>query len=530
MSKRSVVILGSALALLLGGLQTGASAAVSAWEHVNAFAGSSANKSVSVSCPAGKRALSPGVFLDLGGTNQVILDDLRPSADLTSVTAQGLEDETGTTANWFLSTSAKCAVPPPGLQRVSATSALNSSNKSVTVNCPAGKRVLGVGADINAGNGQVLFDDIRPNAALTAVTVQALEDETGQSGPWSVTAYAVCADPIAGLERVATTSALDSGANKPVITSCPSGKLATGVGADINAGSGQVLFNVFDVSSSGSVLVQGTEDETGFSGPWSVTAYAICAPVARRESTTSFGSSDPKNVNLTCEFSGQQVTGLGGGVIAGAQEVVLDRLRPDPPNNALATAFEDEGGFAGSWQLSSNAVCATPFPGQEIVSATSAQNSVAAKGITATCPGTKRVLGAAGEVVNGLGQVFLTSVRPSADLTGATAFAVEDENGTNASWGLVARAICADPPPGLERVSATSASDSASTKSVTASCPAGKSLLSTGFDLESSLGQVSLLSLGPNALLSQATAAGSEDATGNAIDWTVIAYGVCALP
>ena len=161
MLKRSVLVIGSALALLLGGLQTSASAAVSAWEHANAFAGSSANKTVSVSCPAGKRALTPGAFVDLGTTNQVILDDLRPSADLTSVTAQGLEDETGTTANWVLSTSAKCAVPPPGLQRVSAASGLNSSNKSVTVNCPAGKRVLGAGADLNAGNGQVLFDDIR---------------------------------------------------------------------------------------------------------------------------------------------------------------------------------------------------------------------------------------------------------------------------------------------------------------------------------------------------------------------------------
>ena len=133
-------------------------------------------------------------------------------------------------------------------------------------------------------------------------------------------------------------------------------------------------------------------------------------------------------------------------------------------------------------------------------------------------------------MVNGLGQIFLTSVRPTADLTGATAFAVEDENGTNASWGLVARAICADPPAGLERVSATSVSDSASTKSATAPCPAGKGLLSTGFETGSSLGQVFLRSLGPDALLSQATAAGSEDATGNAIDWTVTAYGVCALP
>ena len=362
MTKRSVVVLGSALAVLLGGLQSSASAAVSAWEHANASAGSSANKSVSVSCPAGKRVLTPGAFIDLGGTNQVILDDLRPSADLTSVTAQGLEDETGTAASWFLSTSAKCAVPPPGLQRVSATSALNSSNKSVTATCPVGKRVLGAGADINAGNGQVLFDDIRPNAALTAVIVQAVEDETGQSGPWNVTAYAVCADPIVGLERVATTSALDSTPSKFVTAPCPAGKLSTGVGGDINAGSGQVLFNVFDVGGAGSAVVQGTEDETGLAGPWSVTAYSICAPVTRREFTTSFASSDPKNVNHACSFDDQQVTGLGGEVISGAQEVVLDRLartrRTTPSRPRSRTRAGSPG--AGSWARTPSAPPRSP--------------------------------------------------------------------------------------------------------------------------------------------------------------------------
>ena len=191
------------------------------------------------------------------------------------------------------------------------------------------------------------------------------------------------------------------------------------------------------------------------------------APFAVRVSSTSFADSSPKNQNVPCSFTGHQVVGLGGEVLNGGQEVVLDRLRPDPPNNALATAFEDEGGFAGNWQLGANAVCATPFAGQETVSAPTAENSVAAKGITASCPGAKRAIGAAAEVTNGLGQVFLTALRPLADLTGVSAFAVEDETGTNASWGLVARAICADPPPGLERVSATGPLDSQTTKSAT---------------------------------------------------------------
>jgi hypothetical protein len=44
--------------------------------------------------------------------------------------------------------------------------------------------------------------------------VQGLEDETGNPASWSLTAYAIYANPVAGLERVAVTSDLNS-ANKP---------------------------------------------------------------------------------------------------------------------------------------------------------------------------------------------------------------------------------------------------------------------------------------------------------------------------
>jgi hypothetical protein len=62
------------------------------------------------------------------GNGDVLIDDVRPSADLQSVTVNALEDETGTTASWTVSALAVCAFPPPGLARVSATSPLNSSN------------------------------------------------------------------------------------------------------------------------------------------------------------------------------------------------------------------------------------------------------------------------------------------------------------------------------------------------------------------------------------------------------------------
>ena len=271
-------------------------------------------------------------------------------------------------------------------------------------------------------------------------------------------------------------------------------------------------------------------DETGNPAPWSITGYVICAPGSRREVVTSFADSGPKNVNVTCPGAGRQVTGLGGVVLDGNAEVLLDRFRPDPPNNALVTAFEDDGGFAGNWQLSGNAVCATPLPGQEIVANATAENSVAGKNVSVSCPGAKRVVGAAGEVSQALGQVLLDDVRPNAALTTVTVNALEDETGTSASWSLIARAICADPLPGLERVSATSALDSETTKGATASCPAGKNLLSAAYDLNTFNGQILLGSLSPDNLLTQATASGREDVTGNPVNWSVTAYGICASP
>jgi hypothetical protein len=512
-------------------LEGSAAAVVAATHRVSAFtASNSNNKSLTVSCPSGQRALSPGAFLEVGSFNQVLIDDIRPDAGLTSVTVNALEDETGTDQNWTLSVGALCATPPPGLERVSATSPLNSNNKQVTATCPAGKRVLGAGADINSFNGQVILDDLRPNAALTSVTANALEDETGNPINWSLTAYAVCANPIAGLERISETSPLDSASPKVLFPSCPNGKVPTGIGADINTFNGQVMLDVLDTGGAENVILEALEDETGNSINWSVTAYVICAPGSRREFMTSFADSDPKNVNVTCPHPGQQVTGLGGVTLDGASEVLLERFRPDPPNNALATAFEDDGGFAFNWRLSANAVCTTTLSGQEIVSNVTAQDSVAQKQVSVSCPGAKRVVGAAGEIFNGLGQVILDDTRPSADLTTVTVNAYEDETGTSQSWSLTARAICADPLPGLERVSASSALDSEPTKAATAFCPAGKNVLSAAFDLNTFNGQVLLWSVGPDDHLTQATAAGREDATGNPANWSVTAYGICALP
>ena len=266
------------------------------------------------------------------GNGDVLIDDVRPSADLQSVTVNAVEDETGTAADWQVSALAVCAYPPPGLERVSATSPLNSQNKSVAATCPSGKRVLGVGADLNTFVGQVLLDDLRPDAGLTSVTANALEDETGNSTNWSVTAYAVCAAPVQGLARVTAGSALDSTANKVVRAPCPAGKQVTGMGGDINTFNGQVVldatFPELDASGSGFAAF---EDDTGNPANWSLTAYAICANSEQRVVLKDGPSTAPKRVVSPSCATGQRLTGAAGELTGGFGGVLIAGWFITPP-------------------------------------------------------------------------------------------------------------------------------------------------------------------------------------------------------
>src|SRR4051794_38651954 len=106
---------------------------------------SSDNKSLTATCPAGKRVVGGGGGIVPGPVSEVAVDAIRPDAGLTSVTVHGTEDEDGASFNWAVDAGAICAKAPPGLELITATSAADSSNKSVTATCPSGKQVFGTG-------------------------------------------------------------------------------------------------------------------------------------------------------------------------------------------------------------------------------------------------------------------------------------------------------------------------------------------------------------------------------------------------
>jgi hypothetical protein len=509
----------------------------------------SSDKGITATCPAGKKLVGPGIDVT-PGDGHVLVDDVRPSADLQSLFVRAREDETGTPSAWYVAAYAICADPPPGLVRASATSASNSSNKTVTVNCPSPKKLLGLSGEINSPNGQVLLEDITPVAGLASGRVKAIEDQTGNPGNWSLTAYAICANPIAGLVRASRTSPSNTSNNKVVDTPCPVGKRVVSAAGDINTPNGQIVLDaVFSYPGNATAGFAAWEDDTGNTANWSLTGYAICANSAERVGVQAGPSQEglPAEPDAPCP-AGRQATGSGFEIaqLQGGSEVAVHWLIPDPSPPTRIKALGIQHGFINSgddYRLTAYAICATPLPGLAVAANTSASDSAPGKSVTATCPAGKKVVGLGGNVTDGyrvepggpaglfvVGEVLMNGLFPNAALTSVRVNAFEDEDGFTGNWSLTAYAICASPPPGLTLVSNSTVASSSFLKIVTANCPSGKNLLGTGGGLFGGQGQMVIDDLLPAKSLKSASVTAVEDQTGFFADWIASAYAICANP
>lgn len=165
---------------------------------------------------------------------------------------------------------------------------------------------------------------------------------------------------------------------------------------------------------------------------------------------------------------------------------------------------------------------AAPFT----VQTQSATSSASPKTVTATCPTGSRLYGVSGFIVDGLGNVTLDDYTPNAGLTAATVTAYEVAAFAG-NWSVGVFAICGSPTANLQRVALTSANNSTSPKSVTATCPAGTRLYGLGAELNGALGAVILDDLTPNAGLTAATLTAYERGA-FAGNWSITGYAVCA--
>jgi hypothetical protein len=262
---------------------------------------------------------------------------------------------------------------------------------------------------------------------------------------------------------------------------------------------------------------------TGAVGLAGAPAHAVPGLVIESVASVNDGS-NPKSVVVNCP-AGTRVYGAAAAISGAQGTATLDDLTPNAAlTSVVVTAYEN--GEPGDWRLIGRAYCANATANLQRVTATTANNSTSPKSISATCPAGLRLFGLGGEVTGGVGNVFFDDLTPNVGLTSATVTAYE--NGAYASnWSLNAYAVCASPATVMQRLSATTPSDSTSPKHVSIACPDGTDTHGVGAELTGAVGNAVIDSVGP---IGGTTLFGAVDAYENgayAPNWTATAYAIC---
>jgi len=251
-------------------------------------------------------------------------------------------------------------------------------------------------------------------------------------------------------------------------------------------------------------------------------------------------SQSPKQMVAFCP-STKRLIGGGGELLT----VEIDGPRNDNPTLTelrpvrlydgirdafVVTAAETTPGTDLYWKLRAYAVCADPLPGLHIVPAATTSSSSSVQATSASCLG-QWVIGTGGRISTTSGGVALQVARPSSLGDIARVQAHEVAAGYAGTWYVTSYAICAPTKPtGYEVVFAGSPERSSqSKKTATATCPAGKQLLSTGAAITNTApGNVSLQDIAPATVGEYGWATAVEN-TPTSLNWDlIVATAICA--
>ena len=231
---------------------------------------------------------------------------------------------------------ATAALPGAAVRSQQSHPFSSEPTRAVAAYCPEGTRVTGGGGRVDGNPDHVVLTRMRPvhTNNLDRFEVAAAEDEAGTSLAWTVTAIAICASPIDGMEIASETHVGGDSLYNYAFVTCPTGKLPIGGGGQITGGKGQVHLGYMRDQYSHSTLASGLEDANGFDGNWTVTGYAVCVPIPPPGSTRTVAvhsevdSENPKEVTATCP-DGMSVTGVYGISFGnGDRNAVLQSVAP----------------------------------------------------------------------------------------------------------------------------------------------------------------------------------------------------------
>jgi hypothetical protein len=254
------------------------------------------------------------------------------------------------------------AASVPGIEQLIHTTLTNSDDKTATIACPPGKKVIDAGGAIEGGDGRVVMDDVFPDAGLRFVNVTGLEtDAYGRN--WSAVASVTCADPLPGLEWIRAQTATDSTSPKTLTVACSAGKTVLGNGYAITGGNGEAWIdeavpNGGPGAAATQVSLVAVEGDV-YLGDWDLGGFLICADPLPGQQVLSVSSTATTTATVTvATCQGLQIaTGSTAELHNGTGTVVLaeDKVLED----RTTLAYGEENDAADSdWWITTYAFCA----------------------------------------------------------------------------------------------------------------------------------------------------------------------------
>jgi hypothetical protein len=252
-----------------------------------------------------------------------------------------------------LATPVLYATPALALMQQVVVSAVSPSDptdsKTVTVACPAGKKVVGGGGGLaTPGNlpdavGWVALTGWRPGSNSSGDYLEIRAQEEGNAFPanWYLAATAMCASPPAGWQIVSRESTSSSTSTRTVTANCPTGKIVIGFGGWITgSGPGRVhLTGVHPTPGLVGATATAAETEAGIGTNWTVTSYAICIAAEGprvhviHSSSPVFGATSTGGRELADEcLPGSVASGVGARLVGDTRLVRLAFAFPNQDN------------------------------------------------------------------------------------------------------------------------------------------------------------------------------------------------------
>jgi hypothetical protein len=238
--------------------------------------------------------------------------------------------------------------------------------ESVVAECPAGSALIGTGWDANS---RAVVDEAVPDVAAKTVRAEAWAPDDGTSSPtWSVTAKAICATGVTGVDREHGVSAYDTINTKSATATCDFGKKVVGAGFEIGSfAAGQVHLTSV-VPTATTVTVTASEDDTGATestganADWAINAYAVCATEPFGLQIVASPSPAYRTDTTTCPAN-KSVIGAAGFINAAFPDVGISSMSISTYQGtglAAGSATADRDGTNLAWTMSTTVICAYP--------------------------------------------------------------------------------------------------------------------------------------------------------------------------